>query len=81
MRAASLGALKNVTVSCGYEDVPNLINDNMDFFSFHIEKKLHKHDNIETVLSVLSIVLRYSSVNVLTPISYILNEVTYWIIF
>ncbi|KAJ8942241.1 hypothetical protein NQ318_003088 [Aromia moschata] len=75
VKAAGLSALKNITGACGYPSITDLINDNIDFFSYHVERKLNRIQDNESVLEVLTVVLKYSTVNVLHHIAGIIKEV------
>lgn len=75
VRLAGLSALKDVTLSCGYSNVTELISQNIDYFSFHIERRLKKSENKENVLGVFSVVLQYSTMDVLEYLSYTVQKV------
>lgn len=75
IRSAGLSTLTNVTVACGYSDVTDLITKNIDYFTYHVERKLNRSDDKTNVLSVLSVVLRYSSMDVLQYLAYTIREV------
>ncbi|XP_057672878.1 TELO2-interacting protein 1 homolog isoform X1 [Diorhabda carinulata] len=75
VRLAGLSALKDITFSCGYSNVTELITQNIDYFSFHIERRLKKSENKENVLGVFSVVLQYSTMDVLEYLSYTVQKV------
>ncbi|XP_018569428.1 TELO2-interacting protein 1 homolog [Anoplophora glabripennis] len=75
VKNAGLSALTNVTLACGYSNITNLINSNIDYFTYHVERKLNKLENNQGVLSVLAVVLNYGTVEVLLYIADIIKEV------
>nr|XP_023014503.1 TELO2-interacting protein 1 homolog [Leptinotarsa decemlineata]XP_023014504.1 TELO2-interacting protein 1 homolog [Leptinotarsa decemlineata]XP_023014505.1 TELO2-interacting protein 1 homolog [Leptinotarsa decemlineata]XP_023014506.1 TELO2-interacting protein 1 homolog [Leptinotarsa decemlineata] len=75
VRAAGVSALKTISTSCGYSEVTEMINANVDFFSFQVERKLIRAEDKENVLNVLTIVLKYSTMDVLKYIAGIIQEV------
>ncbi|KAG5887572.1 hypothetical protein JTB14_009980 [Gonioctena quinquepunctata] len=75
VRAAGISALKNITISSGFSEVTQMINGNIDYFTFHVERKLNKAEDKENVLNVLAVVLKYSTIDVLKYIAGVLEEV------
>ncbi|CAG9825114.1 unnamed protein product [Phaedon cochleariae] len=75
IRAAGLAALGNITLSCGYSSITTLINENIDYFTYSVERRLNRSDDKEKVLSVLSVVLMYSTMDVLQYLAYIIEDV------
>lgn len=52
-----------------------LINNNSDYFSFHVARKLKLIERNRNVLNVFSVVMKYSNMDVLESISDIIDEV------
>ncbi|RZB40886.1 TELO2-interacting protein 1 -like, partial [Asbolus verrucosus] len=73
IRSAGLSALSNITTACGYSNITHLINKNIDYFSFHIERKLKKASG-RGGLNVLAVVMSYSSMDVLHPTCEVIKE-------
>ncbi|KAJ8974649.1 hypothetical protein NQ317_019885 [Molorchus minor] len=74
VNAAGLSALNNIAYACGCSSIPELINKNIDFLTFHIERKLNRIQENNTVLDVLTVVMRYSNVDILQNIAYTVKE-------
>jgi hypothetical protein len=74
VRAAGLQALTNVSTACGYSSITQLINENIDYFSFHIERKLKRADGDVGGLDVLAVVIKYSSTEVIESTCEVVGE-------
>lgn len=53
----------------GYHNVTELLNDNMDFFLFNIERGLKKTDHKGEVFEVMEMVMKYGDVSILRHFS------------
>ncbi|XP_008201481.1 TELO2-interacting protein 1 homolog [Tribolium castaneum] len=77
IRTAGCSALANISTACQYSTITDLINNNIDYFSFHIERKLSKAKGDKGGLEVLGVVIRYSSQNVLISTCDVIQELLY----
>lgn len=75
LSTAGLIALLEISKSCEYNSVTDLIVQNTDYFSFHVIKRLKRLEENTRVLDVLNVVMKYSTIDVLPPIMNIINEV------
>ncbi|CAG9859979.1 unnamed protein product [Phyllotreta striolata] len=75
VRSAGIYSLKIVSRSCQYEDIEDLIIKNIDYFTYHIERKLNKSDGKNNVFIIFSVVLKYSSIEVLPYLAHTIQEV------
>lgn len=75
LSTAGLTALLEISKSCEYNSVTDLIIQNTDYFSFHVTKRLKRLEQNTRVLDVLNVVMKYSTIDVLPPIMNIINEV------
>ncbi|KAJ8959272.1 hypothetical protein NQ314_006300 [Rhamnusium bicolor] len=75
VKAAGLLALTNMTHACGYSSITDLINSNVDYFTYFVERKLNRIEDNESVLNVLAVVLKHSTIDVLPYIADIMKEV------
>jgi hypothetical protein len=64
-----------VSTACGYSSITQLINENIDYFSFHIERKLKRADGDIGGLDVLAVVIKYSSTEVIESTCEVVAEV------
>ncbi|XP_044259185.1 TELO2-interacting protein 1 homolog [Tribolium madens] len=77
IRTAGCSALTNISTACQYSTITNLINNNIDYFSFHIERKLNKAKGDKGGLEVLGVVIRYSTQEVLISTCDVIQELLY----
>lgn len=64
-----------MSTACGYSSITQLINENIDYFSFHIERKLKRADGDVGGLNVLAVVIKYSSTEVIESTCEVVGEV------
>ncbi|KAF7277814.1 hypothetical protein GWI33_009231 [Rhynchophorus ferrugineus] len=72
---AGLLSLHNIIYACGYKTITELINENFDYFSHQVRRRLVKYEDKSDVLGVLSVVFRYCSKDILLLISNVVEEV------
>ncbi|KAK9721937.1 hypothetical protein QE152_g19937 [Popillia japonica] len=77
LKAAGLTTITNISIACKYKSVTDLINNNSDYFSYHVTRKLKRLDKNEHVLNVLGVVMNHSSMDVLPSIGDIVEDVLY----
>lgn len=75
LKQSGLQAILNISRACGYENIMDLINKNSDYFSFHITRKLKLIAHNNKVLDVFSVVMKYSTIEILPSISGIADGV------
>ncbi|CAG9826267.1 unnamed protein product [Diabrotica balteata] len=75
IRIAGLKTLHDITTACGYSDFNDLITSNIDYLTYHIERKLKPCENSEHALAVLTVLLQYCTADVLEHLKYIINTV------
>ncbi|KAF2903943.1 hypothetical protein ILUMI_02227 [Ignelater luminosus] len=75
IKTAGIAAIANVSVACGYGNVTELINNNIDYFSYHVIRKIQHAEHNESVLNVLTVVIKYGDMNILQSISDIIGGV------
>lgn len=81
IKTAGIAAIANVSLACGYGSVTELINNNIDYFSYHVIRKIQHAEHNESVLNVLTIVIKYGDMNILQSISDIIGGVSLLLIF
>lgn len=69
IQAAATTALRKMATGLGYHNVTELLNDNMDFFLFNIERGLKKTDHKGEVFEVMEMVMKYGDVSILRHFS------------
>ncbi|KAL3279351.1 hypothetical protein HHI36_016856 [Cryptolaemus montrouzieri] len=75
IRAAGKKALKCIANACNYSNVISLLNDNMDYFVFYIERGL-KNDSFKgDVFDVMEVVITYGDEKTLQNLHSIVEEV------
>lgn len=74
-------ALQDLTSAYGYADITTLINNYIDYFTFYVERKLKRIENIQEVLCVLEVVMKYTKIDILPYIADIISEVRILILF
>ncbi|KAI4457547.1 tel2 interacting protein 1 tti1 family member [Holotrichia oblita] len=77
LKAAGLTTITNISIACKYQSVTDLINNNSDYFSYHVTRKLKQLHKNEHVLNVLGVVMNHSSMDVLPSIADIVEDVLY----
>ncbi|XP_044761108.1 TELO2-interacting protein 1 homolog isoform X2 [Coccinella septempunctata] len=75
IQAAATKTLKNMARSLGYRNVTHMLNDNMDFFLFNIERGLKRKDYKGEVFDVMEMVMKYGDVSILQHFSDFVYEV------
>ncbi|CAH0559229.1 unnamed protein product [Brassicogethes aeneus] len=75
IKTSGLSALKNISLACKYKNITDLVIKNIDYFSFYVERNLNKIEQNQDVLNVLTVILKYSKIEVLSYISEIIKEV------
>lgn len=76
LKAAGLVTITNISIACKYKSVTDLINNNSDYFSYHVTRKLRHLNKNEHVLNVLGVVLNHCSMDVLPSIADIVEDVS-----
>ncbi|XP_063909733.1 TELO2-interacting protein 1 homolog isoform X2 [Zophobas morio] len=74
VRSAGLLALSDISKACGCHTITELINNNIDYFSFHIERKLNRGKENAGGLDVLAVVIQYSTKEVLNSTCDVVKE-------
>lgn len=77
---AGMAAIRDISHACGYgRDVTDLVQANVDYFSYHVTFKLRRMEQNAGVMDVLNIVMKYSSMDVLPCLEDIVKDVsTFW---
>ncbi|XP_028154357.2 TELO2-interacting protein 1 homolog [Diabrotica virgifera virgifera] len=77
IKIAGLKTLHDITSACGYSDFNDLITSNIDYLTYHIERKLKSalKENREHALDVLTVLLQYCTAEILEHLKYIINTV------
>lgn len=73
--ALGLEAVQNIANECSGGDLTELIRKNTDYLTHHITRKLHHHHQHNSLLAVLEVIMRYSSVEVLPSLQEIISDV------
>lgn len=68
--------VQTITISCGYKDITDLVNENFDFLSYHVQMRLNKAQDKNGALNVLSVVLKHCGSEAFLPMKSIVDEVT-----
>ncbi|XP_022899827.2 TELO2-interacting protein 1 homolog [Onthophagus taurus] len=76
IRLSGLKCLLNVSKSSGFISITDLINQNSDYFSYHVTRKLKHFQTNKTVLDVFGVVIKHCSVEVLDSISDIIENIS-----
>ncbi|VEN48434.1 unnamed protein product [Callosobruchus maculatus] len=66
-------ALENISKACGYESIKHLITTNIDYISFYVKHQLKVVEEKKKVLQIISVILTYTSLDVLPHISDLIN--------
>ncbi|GJQ69256.1 hypothetical protein Trydic_g6398 [Trypoxylus dichotomus] len=77
LKAAGLAAIVNISVACKYHSVTDLINNNSDYFSYHVTRKMKDLNRNQHVLNVLGVVMNHCSMDVLPSINDIVEDVLF----
>ncbi|XP_054267059.1 TELO2-interacting protein 1 homolog [Macrosteles quadrilineatus] len=75
LAAAGLSAVQHVARVCGGGEVTQLVCANVDYLSHHITMRLRRAHQSPGVLSVLSVVMRYTTIQVLPSLQEIIEDV------
>lgn len=75
LQSAGLVCTANISMACGYTSVTDLINRNADYFAYNVTNKLRRRAENASVLSVLTVVMRHSNMEVLPSIADIIEGV------
>ncbi|XP_021917527.1 TELO2-interacting protein 1 homolog isoform X2 [Zootermopsis nevadensis] len=68
-------AIRDISHACGYgRDVTDLVQANVDYFSYHVTFKLRRMEQNAGVMDVLNIVMKYSSMDVLPCLEDIVKD-------
>jgi hypothetical protein len=74
---AGMAAIRDISHACGYgRDVTDLVQANVDYFSYHVTCRLRRMEQNPGVMDVLNIVMKYSSVDVLPCLEEIVKDVS-----
>ncbi|KAH1028166.1 TELO2-interacting protein 1 homolog [Dendroctonus ponderosae] len=75
IRTSGLMTIQTLTISCGYKDITDLVNENFDFLSYHVQMRLNKAQDKNGALNVLSVVLKHCGSDAFLPMKGIVDEV------
>jgi hypothetical protein len=74
---AGMAAIKDISHACGYDrGVTDLVQANVDYFSYHVTYRLRRMEQNSGVMDVLNIVMKYSSMDVLLCLEDIMKDVS-----
>lgn len=74
---AGMAAIRDISRACGYgRDVADLVQANVDYFSYHVTCRLRRMEQNPGVMDVLNIVMKYSSMDVLPCLEDIVKDVS-----
>ena len=76
IRKAGLLTLSNISKTCGYRNIPELINKNSDHFAFYISLRMKHCKYEEGDLNVLQAIINQSTVEMLPSILDVMGEVS-----
>lgn len=69
-----LQSLEKISQSQGHSDISNLLRENVDYVSYHVTMKLRKVEKYPGVLDVVTIVMKYSTLDFLPCLKEIVED-------
>lgn len=75
IHSAGIYALMSLQAALNLNSISELIFQNADYISFHVNRSLRKADESQSALEILSVVIKYSSLNTIPHLESIVNTV------
>ncbi|KAL4721646.1 hypothetical protein ACJJTC_010127 [Scirpophaga incertulas] len=75
LHIAGIKAMRNIAKACGHHTVPDLIRNNVDYFTNQVTVRLKKCWDNQAALDILSVVMQYSDPELLDSLFSIVKDV------